>query len=91
MRQRHKKNHSYKGDNNILSSYFEIKQFNLSLKVLASNQIKGCARDRQAGRQAGRQADRQTDRQADRQTDILSIKVNAVALCASSMIWCRLT
>ena len=45
----------------------------------------------ETGRQAGRQADRQTDRQADRQTDILSIKVNAVALCASSMIWCRLT
>ena len=88
MRQRHKKNHSYKGDNNILSSYFEIKQFNLSFKVLASNQ--GLCQ-RQAGRQAGRQADRQTDRQADRQTDILSIKVNAVALCASSMIWCRLT
>ena len=84
MRQRHKKNHSYKGDNNILSSYFEIKQFNLSFKVLASNQ--GLCQ-----RQAGRQTDKQIDRQTDRQTDILSIKVNAVALCASSMIWCRLT
>ena len=55
MRQRHKENHSYKGDNNILSSYFEIKQFNLSFKVLASNQ--GLSQ-RQAGRQAGRQTDR---------------------------------
>ena len=37
-RQLHKENRSYKSDNNILSTYFDTKQFHFQLKILSSNQ-----------------------------------------------------